>query len=405
MRANLTLRFSHSAVAAGKTLVEKVRAQPATRNDMSLKQSTRHFWEWLTNPTTKLLRHYEDAILSKVELPKGVFLEKSKVVGLHQLHFINKNAPIKTPTLLVHGHGASGVFFHRNFANLSQNIQNLYAIDHPDVGLSDVRKLKVGKTSAKVTLKKLEDGKRHFTIKQNVEKNRANVEVVEKFYIDAFEEWRVTNKLDKVNLVAHSFGAFMAFKYSLQYPHRVNKLILCSPAGVERSIFSLNNKETKGIISQDPASPFYYRYAYLPWLITTFGFYLAKSFGPLAVQVLSKYLSLRYSRGSDDDEQIKLLVRYTIHLFYQPNQSFRNLLVVLNNQILSLDPILDHIKELKVPVHIMYGQYDWMNSQAGYEAFKEVQSPARFKIIQDAGHNLFLDNHKEFENEVIDFLK
>ncbi|CEP23542.1 hypothetical protein BN1211_4154 [Cyberlindnera jadinii] len=381
--------FSTSTVALGKTLVEKVRAQPPSRNDMSLKECTQLFWEWLTNSPTKMLKHYEEAILADVKLPEGVTMTKSKVAGLHQIKLTNQRAKISTPTLLVHGHGATGMFFHRDFPDLSANFKELYTVDHPDCGLSDLKKFKVRMPKAKVTLKKLDNDKREFTIEQDVEKNRESVVKVENFYLDAFEKWRQENRLDRLNIVAHSFGAYLSFKYCLKYPHRVNKLVLCSPAGVERSIFSLNNKQNHGIVSQDPSSPSYLRFAYLPWLITTFGFNLAKIFGPFAVQILTKYLSLRYSRGSDNDNQIKLLLRYTVHLWYQNNQSFRNLLVIINNQILSLDPILDNIKQL----------------ETGYAAFEELEGvEAKYKIIPQAGHNVFLDNSDVFDSEVIHFL-
>lgn len=370
---------------------------------MSLKESSALFWEWLTNPTERLLTKYEHEIMKTVELPQSVVSSESKVAGLHQLKFSNAKADIKTPTLLLHGHGATGLFFHRDFPALTKNIQTVYTVDHPDVGLSDLRSFKVPKTRYKVELTKT-DKERFFTINQDMEKNRRSVETVEKFYIDHFEQWRKASNLEQMNIVAHSMGAYLAFKYALQHPTRVKKLVLCSPAGVERSIFSLNNKETEGVISQDPASPAYYRYAYLPWPITTFGFGLAKAFGPLGVQVLSKYLALRYSRGSFEDHQIKLLVKYTVHLWFQRNQSFRNFLVLFNNQIIALDPLLDHIKELKVPTYIIYGQHDWMNSQAGYQAFQELEAPAKFKIIENAGHNVFLDNASAFDREVVNFL-
>lgn len=53
----------------------------------------------------------------------------------------------------------------------------------------------------------------------------------------------------------------------------------------------------------------------------------------------------------------------------------------------------------------MYGQYDWMNSQAGYAAFEELEGvEAKYKIIPQAGHNVFLDNSDVFDSEVIHFL-
>jgi len=38
---------------------------------------------------------------------------------------------------------------------------------------------------------------------------------------------------DKLNILAHSFGGFVASKYALYYPENINKLMLFSPHGVE----------------------------------------------------------------------------------------------------------------------------------------------------------------------------
>ncbi len=56
--------------------------------------------------------------------------------------------------------------------------------------------------------------------------------------------WNVTNymewlvdfinflNLDKFHLIAHSFGARIAIKLSVNYPEKIDKLVLCGPAGI-----------------------------------------------------------------------------------------------------------------------------------------------------------------------------
>jgi pimeloyl-ACP methyl ester carboxylesterase len=41
-------------------------------------------------------------------------------------------------------------------------------------------------------------------------------------------------KIQKVNLVGHSMGGQIGIQFDLMYPERIDKLILVSPAGIEK---------------------------------------------------------------------------------------------------------------------------------------------------------------------------
>lgn len=357
-----------------------------------------------------MLNYYEDQILKLTTLPQDVVFDKSKEAGLHQLKFVNVSKDeklIDTPTVMIHGHAASGIFYHRNFNDLSSKIKELYTIDLPGISLSDAEPFKTPKLEkSKLELKVSQDKQElHYSIKQNNGKIKRNVEQVSKYYIDAIEKWRKANGLEKFNMISHSFGGYLSFRYALQHPERVSKLLFVSPAGVEKSIFSINNTKKEGIISNEPYLENYYRPPLIPKIISTFGFNLTRIMGPLGVKLISKYLSIRYSRGSElDDPRILMLIKYTINLFHQRNDSYDHLQTLLNNQVIAFDPILDHIEELKMPVHFMYGQYDWMNPKAGFFAGAKAHN-GHFKVIKNAGHNIFLDNPHDFNEETINFLR
>ena len=51
----------------------------------------------------------------------------------------------------------------------------------------------------------------------------------------------LANKVDKMTLVGHSMGGYMAVCYALKYPGRLNKLILASPVGIPEDPYAVNS--------------------------------------------------------------------------------------------------------------------------------------------------------------------
>ena len=54
----------------------------------------------------------------------------------------------------------------------------------------------------------------------------------EHFFISSLESWRQAVGLDKMVLVGHSLGGYLASAYAVRYPNRVAGLVLVSPAGI-----------------------------------------------------------------------------------------------------------------------------------------------------------------------------
>lgn len=88
----------------------------------------------------------------------------------------------------------------------------------------------------------------------------------EKFsdYVDCFHDFIVSNQLDNPILIAHSFGARVAFLYAAQYP--VKALVVCGAAGL-KSPLSLKKRmmqflrrhhliQYEGSVDYQQASPF-----------------------------------------------------------------------------------------------------------------------------------------------------
>ena len=107
----------------------------------------------------------------------------------------------RLPLVLMHGFGAGIGFWALNIDELSQN-QKIYAFDLLGFGRSSRPSFPVDGAEA------------------------------ENFYVQSIEEWREKVGLKKFVLLGHSFGAYLACSYAIQYPERVEHLILADPWGI-----------------------------------------------------------------------------------------------------------------------------------------------------------------------------
>jgi len=120
--------------------------------------------------------------------------------------------------VLIHGYGAALGFFYKNYDTLTEKAGiNLHALDLLGYGLSSRPKLPKFK---KVSME--------------------DVNIVEDFFIESIEKWRLKKQINKFKLIGHSFGGYLSSLYTLKYPQHVSKLVLISPVGVERSVYDLS---------------------------------------------------------------------------------------------------------------------------------------------------------------------
>lgn len=77
-------------------------------------------------------------------------------------------------------------------------------------------------------------------------------------YILFFRDLLDTLELDKVNLVGHSLGGWMALEVAIWYPERINKLVLSNAAGIRvkgspiANLFAMNPQETLDACFDNP---------------------------------------------------------------------------------------------------------------------------------------------------------
>lgn len=257
---------------------------------------------------------------------------------------------------------------------------------------------------------------------------------IESYYVEALEGWRKNSNIPKIDyLVGHSFGGYWCGSYAIKYPDNLRTLVLLSPVGVERHAYAANTPvpaETKNISpSLDPTSlRFLSRFPILSQSTIEFWYHiqpylprLLKFMGPWGV---AKYYDMWYSKLFAVNKVIKKLggskvFTSTNQLRYGTNTECRLLIEYLYNSITTGTKSDTHIKYLLTPattsriplfgkfasakksdlakfkLHVVYGQYDFMNSEAGRKLVEEVNShskTAQLHVVPQGGHNLYIQN-------------
>jgi len=119
--------------------------------------------------------------------------------------------------MTVHPVVADGSFFFRNWESVAQSANSsgrrTFFLDWLGMGLSSrpAPALLNSPSSASVP---------------------ARVARAEHFFLSSLESWRESVGVEKMVLVGHSLGGYLASAYAVRYPHRVSGLVLVSPAGI-----------------------------------------------------------------------------------------------------------------------------------------------------------------------------
>ncbi|GMF03662.1 unnamed protein product [Ambrosiozyma monospora] len=229
----------------------------------------------------------------------------------------------------------------------------------------------------------------------------------------------------------------MSLAYALKYPRNINKLVLVSPGGIERTPLAITNPAYQNLEydaeKDDPDNPqtlqfkssfwpgdygFFGRYPSIkPTFKTIWEFHLSfftflRWMAPWGPKALSeRNLSKLARTGSVSDwKELDLFIRYLYQTNLKASISETSIMRIFDASVVAKYPMLDRIQDLKVQETLwIYGQHDYMFNDCGRAAVKLLNerwddSKAEFEIVSNAGHNLYLDNYKEFNEKVLKFL-
>lgn len=326
--------------------------------------------------------------------------------------------------VMLHGYGAGLGFFYKNFDSLSRVPHwKLYALDLLGMGRSS-------RPPFRINAKDKED----------------KIREAENWFVDALEEWRQKRGIEKMTLLGHSLGGYMAVCYALKYPGHLNKLILASPVGIPEDPWAVSEAmpeptdstmQNEVLQSQNDTAGKSNAGANKPprrqipkWVATLWDanispFSVVRLAGPLGPRLVSGWTSRRFSHLPSEEAQA--LHDYSYSLFRQRGSGEYALAYILAPGAFARSPLIRRVhgvgrqyldthtkpepdgasasngsalasspkgkaRETGVPVVFLYGDKDWMDKQGGWDSEERINAEKKKALANAAPQEKKLEN-------------
>ncbi len=251
-----------------------------------------------------------------------------------------------TPVILIHGLGASADIWMYNVEALAKQHQ-VYALDLVGFGRSD----KPGPSFSPFD------------------------------YTSFLDDFINALNIDRVSLVGQSLGGGIALHYAIQFPKKVDKMVLVDNAGLGKEV-----SWTLRLIS-------------LPLMGELFSHPSRRG-----IEIFFKLAVLNRALVTKD------FVELYYDIFSQPG--FQQYFLRILRQIVNicgareeiLGPIMNNLQKITQPVLIIWGAQDRVLPLKHAYCAKEKLRNAKLKIMEGCGHIPFFERSDEFNRAVLAFL-
>jgi pimeloyl-ACP methyl ester carboxylesterase len=191
--------------------------------------------------------------------------------------------------------------------------------------------------------------------------NSLTTDEIINWYSEIFNHYKFKN----FDIVGASRGGWLATLLTIQKNSKIDKLVLLSPAQ------TFENVDQKGKASSALFLKFFPNKKKFKKTLDAFSYY------PNKIDPIYKnqfYLANKYSKS--------------------------------NASLLQMQPFSDdELKMIKIPVLVLIGDHDVINSEKSLLRANEFLSNDKTETIKNAGHFLSIDQSKEVNENIVDFLK
>ena len=298
------------------------------------------------------------------------------------------NSTDEAPIVWLHGAGAGLGFGFRNFdtlANLGGERRRVLALDWLGQAGSSRPSFPSGGLRPAWTLSESQQ-----------------IEQAIRFSVDSLEAWRAALDLERIDLVAHSMGGYLATQYALAHPERVRRLVLVSPVGWAA-------KPEGELATRGRAGGLFGAL----WDAGIGNFGAARMFGRGVGDVAKRAVVGRF-RIRDEQERALVASYFWSALTSQPVSAEKTVNFLLEpyfapapfgfyaKRPVSAEPA-ERLRALP-PTTLLYGSHDLHYIPTMPDAVKRVAAvatnPVSMAFVSDSDHHLYLDNPTEFAQKV-----
>lgn len=213
-------------------------------------------------------------------------------------------------------------------------------------------------------------------------------------------------KKEKVILIGHSFGGILATHFVANHPDKVDKLILSSPGDLQP--YRTNTDGTMADMNALYPVPSHYQFK-TP--IEVFEQTEKDFLQPRIVMSMLCAMAFNIKWASDrefDDYTNTMASKFTKGMVADPKNikpeegGAGGYSHGFSNYYGDLADVREKLKALHIPTLVMQGQYDQGEYPSVYEYVDLLKG--EYKFIENAGHIIWWDKPKEFNQTIINFL-
>lgn len=205
-------------------------------------------------------------------------------------------------------------------------------------------------------------------------------------FADDIEGIRKHFGIQKLNIMAHSWGALVAAHYVLNYPEQVNSLVFVAPVPFNKSLATLSNQEAAS--RSTPADS-----ASKAEILQSTGFKAGE------VEPIEQLMMLSFKILFCDTAKLKNLDPSLPPTYMVASMSMYGFVPEMSNY-----DLFPRMKDIPVPTLIIRGACD-ISPEAGDIQLQQRFTNAELVIMKDAGHFPFIEDNKRFTKEVNNFYK
>lgn len=347
---------------------------------------------WWTQSDHSLLLCSQGALLETLVSAPAAPLDGGPLNGVQ---FRNDRATVEDTLVLAHGFGSGLGFFYSNVDPLlrSNRYSRVMLVDWLGMGGSE------------------RPACRDSPIRSgSFCSSRFSPSQAVRFFTEPLHELLETHGVRDATLVGHSLGGYLAARYVLQHPERINRLVLASPVG-----FPSKPRDALPASRLPPS----FRLLDALWSANATPQQLVRLMGGArGRKSVARALRGRIPHLPDSASNLLAEYLYNITVAHPSGEFAMNSLLEPAASpdsvgVFAREPLEDLISnKLDPSIHlkVLFGDTDWMRSDTNERAASRVVSElqarnapsiASMHVIANAGHHLYLDNAPDFVSHVL----